>query len=204
MVFCAAGTGSLCFGCFDCLRCCAAQTTTISGTFTIRGWRPVSLIHFSAQRAGVRVDECVARRPRAYSALRREPDAHGRQCGPGAFTNTAVDGSFTLQDIPENATYTIVIQAGKWQRQFTETVGTSPLTGLQLSMPANHTQGNMPYIATLPVPWMGECVLRDMGISDSEFTDDKQTVNAGGYVHLYRGSSSPGRTSMRQLPRKPC
>jgi hypothetical protein len=61
-----------------------------------------------------------------------------------SYANTAVDGSFTLQNIPENASYTIVIQAGKWQRQFSETVGTSPLTGLQLSMPANHTQGNMP------------------------------------------------------------
>ena len=35
-------------------------------------------------------------------------------------------------------------------------------------------------------------MLRDMGISDSEFTDDNQTVNAGGYVHLYRGSASAG------------
>lgn len=110
-----------------------------------------------------------------------------------SYTYTAVDGTFTLQNIPENASYTIVIQAGKWQRQFSETVGTSPLTGLQLSMPANHTQGNIPYIAIATGSVDGaECVLRDMGISDSEFTDDNQTVNAGGYVHLYKGSSSPG------------
>jgi Big-like domain-containing protein len=109
------------------------------------------------------------------------------------YTYTAVDGTFTLQNIPENASYTIVIQAGKWQRQFAETVGTTPLTGLQLSMPANHTQGNMPYIAIATGSVDGaECVLRDMGISDSEFTDDNQTVNPGGYVHLYKGSSSAG------------
>lgn len=110
-----------------------------------------------------------------------------------SYANTAVDGTFTLQNIPENASYTIVIQAGKWQRQFAETVGTTPLTGLQLSMPANHTQGNMPYIAIATGSVDGaECVLRDMGISDSEFTDDNQTVNPGGYVHLYRGSASAG------------
>jgi hypothetical protein len=109
-----------------------------------------------------------------------------------SYTYTAVDGTFTLQNIPQNASYTIVIEAGKWQRQFSEAVGTSPLTGLQLSMPANHTQGNMPYIAIATGGVDGaECVLRDMGISDSEFTDDNQTVNAGGYVHLYRGSG-PG------------
>ena len=41
-----------------------------------------------------------------------------------SYTYTAVDGTFTLQNIPENASYTIVIQAGKWQRQFSEPVGT--------------------------------------------------------------------------------
>ena len=132
------------------------------------------------------------------------PPASGVQCvtyansipaGPNivSYTYTAVDGTFTLQNIPQGATYTVVIQAGKWQRQFSETVGTTALTGLQLGMPANHTQGNMPFIAIATGSVDGaECVLRDMGISDSEFTDDKQTVYPGGYIHLYRGSDSPG------------
>jgi len=110
-----------------------------------------------------------------------------------SYTYTAADGSFTLQNIPENANYIVVIQAGKWQRQFSETVGTTALTGLSLNMPANHTQGNMPMIAVATGSIDGaECVLRDMGISDSEFTDDNGTVNPGGYVHLYAGSASHG------------
>ncbi len=110
-----------------------------------------------------------------------------------SYTYTAVDGTFTLQNIPENASVTVVIQAGKWERQFSETVGTTALTGLQLGMPANHTQGNMPYIAIATGAVDGtECVLRDMGISDSEFTDDNQTVNLGGVVHLYKGSANAG------------
>ena len=132
------------------------------------------------------------------------PPASGVQCVTYAnsiptganvvsYTYTAVDGTFTLQNIPEGATYTVVIQAGKWQRQFDEPVGTTALTGLQLGMPANHTQGNMPYIAIATGSVDGaECVLRDMGISDSEFTDDNQTVNPGGQIHLYKGSASPG------------
>ena len=173
----------------------AAQTTTISGTVydpRLAAGKPNPLplpnvLVYASTSA-------VAPPPSGVQCLTSANQTPtGANVVPGAFTNTAVDGSFTLQDIPENATYTIVIQAGKWQRQFTETVGTSPLTGLQLSMPANHTQGNMPYIAIATGSVDGaECVLRDMGISDSEFTDDKQTVNAGGYVHLYRGSSSPG------------
>lgn len=110
-----------------------------------------------------------------------------------SFTYSAGDGTFTLQNIPQNASYTVVIQAGKWQRQFTEAVGAGPLAGLILNMPANHTQGNIPMIAVATGSIDGaECVLRDMGISDSEFTDDNGTVNPGGFIHLYQGSSSPG------------
>lgn len=110
-----------------------------------------------------------------------------------SFTYSAGDGTFALQNIPENASYTVVIEAGKWQRQFSETVAAGPLAGLILNMPANHTQGNIPRIAVATGSIDGaECVLRDMGISDSEFTDDNGTVNPGGYIHLYQGSSSPG------------
>ena len=40
--------------------------------------------------------------------------------GVVGFTYTAADGTFTIGDIPVNATYTVVIQAGKWRRQFTK------------------------------------------------------------------------------------
>ncbi len=108
-----------------------------------------------------------------------------------SYAYTAVDGTFTLQNVPENASYIIVIQAGKWMRQFNETVGAAPLAGLTLNMPANHTQGNIPMIAVVTGRVDGvECVLRDMGVADTEFTDDSQTVNPGGHIHLYTGGGS--------------
>ena len=55
-----------------------------------------------------------------------------------SYTNSAVDGTFTLTNVPVNATYTVVIQAGKWRRQFTETVATAALTGIELDMPSTH------------------------------------------------------------------
>jgi hypothetical protein len=167
----------------------AAQNTTISGTvYDPRGANGLPLPNVLVYASTA----AVTPPPSGVQCL-----TSANQTPTGAnvisFANTAVDGTFTLQNVPENASYTIVIQAGKWQRQFGETVGTSALTGLALSMPANHTQGNMPYIAIATGSVDGaECVLRDMGISDSEFTDDNQTVNSGGYIHLYRGSSSPG------------
>ena len=98
-----------------------------------------------------------------------------------------------------------MIQAGKWQRQFPETVAAAPLTGLVLAMPANHTQGNIPFIAINTGEVDGaECVLRDMGISDSEFTDDNETVNPQGRIHLYQGNScSREQRSAHRLHRNP-
>ena len=110
-----------------------------------------------------------------------------------SYTNTAVDGTFTLTDVPVNATYTLVIQAGKWRRQFSETVAASSLTGLALHMPSDHTQGDIPLIAIATGEADGlECVFHLMGIADTEFTDDNGTVNPGGRIHLYKGSGSPG------------
>lgn len=113
--------------------------------------------------------------------------------GVVAYTYTAVDGTFTMGNVPVNATYTVVIQAGKWRRQFTENVGSGPLTGLALHMPSDHTQGDIPMIAiaTGSVDAL-ECVLRDMGIADTEFTDDNGGVNAAGHIHLYRGAANSG------------
>jgi hypothetical protein len=130
------------------------------------------------------------------------PPAAGVQCltssnstptGVIAYTYTAVDGTFTLGNVPVNGTYNVVIQAGKWQRQFSETVGANPLTGLVLNMPSTHLQGNIPRfaISTGQVDAL-ECVLLDMGIAQSEFSDDNGDPNGVLPIHLYKGSKQPG------------
>jgi hypothetical protein len=129
-----------------------------------------------------------------------DPLPSGVQClttsdptGVVGFTYTAADGTFTIGNIPVNATYTVVIQAGKWRRQFSETVANDPLTQLALHMPSDHTQGDIPMIAiaTGSVDAL-ECVLLDMGIAPTEFTDDNASINAGGHIHLYKGTAAPG------------
>jgi hypothetical protein len=60
-------------------------------------------------------------------------------------------------------------------------------------MPSDHTQGDIPRIAIATGAADGvECVLRDMGIADTEFTDDTGSVNPGGRIHLYQGSGAAG------------
>ncbi len=113
--------------------------------------------------------------------------------GVYAATYTAVNGTFTLTGVPINTTYSVVIEAGKWQRVFPEAVETSPLTGLSLSMPATHAEGNIPLIAVVTGSADAlECVFRDLGLADTEFTDDNGTVNLGGRIHLYKGDKSAG------------
>ena len=124
--------------------------------------------------------------------------------GVVSYTNTAVDGTFTLTGVPINSTYTLVIQAGKWRRQFSETVAAAPLTGLALHMPSSHTQGDIPLIAiaTGSVDAL-ECVLRDMGIADTEFTDDNGTVNPEGASICTRAATMRPLERRSMLPLRP-
>jgi hypothetical protein len=176
----------------------SAQTTTITGTvYDPRTTNALTLPNVlvyattgtpAALPAGV---QCLT----STNSTPSDPDLV-------SSTFTAVDGTFTLANIPINANYTLVIQAGKWRRQFpNQAVAAVPLTGLVLHMPADHTQGDIPMIAisTGSVDAL-ECVFRQMGIADTEFTDDNGTVNPGGHIHLYMGSDAPGAVINASTP----
>jgi hypothetical protein len=118
---------------------------------------------------------------------------------------TGIDGKFTLSNPPSGASVTIVVQLGKWQRVFTESItpctanslggGTAGAAG-NLTLPSTHLQGNIPRFAidTGNVDSM-ECVLLKMGIAQSEFVDP---AIAGGVptaaqrIHMYVGTNQAG------------
>jgi hypothetical protein len=125
-------------------------------------------------------------------------------CGtPAAFvsgnplvsTTTAFDGSFSLTGPGlAGSNVTVVVQAGKWRRQYTGlNVPACQTINLIAAMPANQAQGDLPRIA---ISTGGsdaiECILRSnkMGLSDSEFTAPSGT----GSIQLYAGSGTPGIT----------
>jgi hypothetical protein len=172
----------------------AAQTTTISGTVydpPTTNALPLPNVLVYATTAP------VAALPAGVQCL-----TYQAPTGVVSYAYTAVDGTFTLANIPENAAYTIVIQAGKWRRQFpNEEVETSPLTGLVLNMPGNQTEGDIPKIAIVTGSVDGvECVLLHMGIASSEFTDDTGSVNPNGRIHLYQGGGNPGAEISASTP----
>ena len=112
---------------------------------------------------------------------------------PLVGTETDVNGNFTLIDVPVGANIPLVIQSGRWRRQLTVPSTTACVnTALPASfaaMPQNQSQGDIPKIAiaTGSVDQV-ECVLRKVGINNSEFTDPSGT----GRINFYTGTASSG------------
>jgi hypothetical protein len=117
-----------------------------------------------------------------------------------AYTNIA--GAFTLTNVPSGST-TVVVQLGKWQRVFTQSItsctantASNGAFGSHLTLPSTHAQGNIPLFAvdTGAVDSM-ECVLSKMGIATTEFVDPAivgGVPTAAGRVHFYEGSVHAG------------
>jgi hypothetical protein len=98
------------------------------------------------------------------------------------------DGTFTLTNVPVGTDIPVVIQMGRWRRQFVIpqiSACTSNVVPDQyfLRMPANQIEGDIPRIAVStgeldPI----ECLLRKIGIDETEFTDSAHP----GRIHIYK------------------
>jgi hypothetical protein len=124
----------------------------------------------------------------------------GVQCGscandlPGGYyaqTLTDEAGQFSLPDVPAAANIPLVIQVGKWRKQVVvpevAACADTAVPSTMTTLPANHTQGDIPQIAiTTGDADALDCLIRKLGISDTEITTDTQ----GGRVHLYNGNGA--------------
>ena len=117
--------------------------------------------------------------------------ANGLPGGSWVSTTTDEEGKFTLIDVPATDNVPIVIQTGKWRKQFTiSTVAACqemPLTTAQTSLPKNKSEGDMPRIAiTTGNADALDCLPRKLGIDDAEITTDAGT----GRVQLFNGNGA--------------
>jgi hypothetical protein len=195
-------------------RCPGGVKTCDSGSTTISGYVYDPGGHLPVYNATVYVPYGKVQQP--------ESGVNSGTCGcvaPPALasTTTGIDGSFTLS-VPNDTTL-IVIQLGKWQITYTETLNVCSNTALGttacnapggkcLTMPSKHPstagwppngnngEGNIPRFAvdTGAVDSM-ECVLSKMGISTAEFVNPaiaSGVPTATGRIHLYQGSIVSG------------
>jgi hypothetical protein len=82
----------------------------------------------------------------------------------------------------------LVIQVGKWRRTITlpnvEACKDNPIEDSNLTrLPKNRAEGDLPKVALVTGCDAMECLLRNVGIDDAEFTNP----DGPGSVHVYRG-----------------
>jgi hypothetical protein len=161
--------------------CPGGQTTSVSGTvYAPNGTLPLpnALVYvpdgpIASLPAGVTCDPC------------------GSVLGATPLAQTVSDasGHFVLPGVPAGANVPLVIQIGKWRRQVVlasvPACADTPLPAGQTRLPRNGSEGDLPQIA-VSTGGAGslECLLRKLGIDDSEFT----TPPGAGRVHLFAGS----------------
>jgi hypothetical protein len=188
-----AGQPGVCGTPNNCTNLCLKQvtcptpgvTTTLSGTvYAPNGVDPLlnALVYVpnapvSAFTPGVACDTCGAK-------------ASG---SPLVSAVSGVDGKFVLKNVPVGQNIPVVIQLGRWRRQIVISnvlaCADNPIPAAQTRLPRNKTEGDIPLIAVATGSLDAlECVFRQIGVQDSEFTSGTGT----GRIHIYTGSGSPG------------
>jgi hypothetical protein len=107
---------------------------------------------------------------------------------PVASALSDESGRFIMDDVPSGTDVPLVLQVGKWRREVTIPSVTAcvdnPLDAELTRLPASQTEGHLPKIA-LSTGGLDalECLLRKVGIADSEFTNPESP----GRVNLFAG-----------------
>lgn len=163
------------------------NTTTISGVvYSPNGQDPLPdvLVYVPGPAGAVVIPDGVTK-------------ADLRPVGALTQTTTAFDGSFTLSDAPAGTSIPLVIQSGKWQRQLVlasatacqDNVPPNPAGDKFARFPKNKSEGYIPRIGIVTGSVEAtECIIRKVGMQDSEFTNFAD----GGRINLYVGSRSGG------------
>jgi hypothetical protein len=183
------GTSGVCTGlCLQQVSCPNAGTTSITGTvYAPQGTDPLygALVYVPNGPVlpftpGVACGDCTSQVSGA----------------PLVSAVTGADGTFTINNMPVGANIPLVIQNGRWRRQFTipnvpPCVNTAlPTAGMpQIRMPQTKAEGDIPLMGFVTgFADHLECVLRKIGIADSEFSDP----SGNGRVRFYQGITGAG------------
>lgn len=119
------------------------------------------------------------------------------QCGaatsgdPVVITLSNAKGQFELTNVPAGQNIPLVIQLGRWRRQVVipevKACADTTLDADLTRLPRNKSEGDIPHIAIASSTYdVEECILRKIGIDDSEFT----ASSGNGRIHIYHGNGT--------------
>ena len=124
---------------------------------------------------------------------------------PVASATSTPEGHFSLE-VPRAEGVELVVQVGKWRRKVSlpplVPCADNPLPAELTRLPRAQWEGNIPlHAVTLGNCDRLECVLRQIGVDDGEFT----VPSGGGRVHLYRenGATVPDVPAADDLTNSP-
>ena len=108
---------------------------------------------------------------------------------PVAAAITDAAGTFTMNGVPGSGKTPLVLQIGKWRKQLTVDVTAckdNPQPDHSLTLPKNHTEGDIPNIAiTTGQADTLECLLRRVGVDASEYVPG---AGGSGRIHIFQGT----------------
>lgn len=120
---------------------------------------------------------------------------------PVVRAKTGVDGTFTLVDVPSGDNIPLVVQIGKWRRQYTipmvPACMTTTVPDERIRLPRNRAEGDLPRIAmTTGSADALECVMLKIGVDLSEFG----TLGGPEAIHMFAPPSGSGANKFAAGP----
>jgi hypothetical protein len=181
------GGGIACPSGLQCnVACPSGQTTTVTGTvydpagknpiYNVAVYVPAAALQPLPQGVPTGSDACSCTALFQSAAL--------------ASTTSGVDGTFTLTNVPVGANVPLVIQVGKWRRQFSIQVNSCTANALadkSIALPSTVVGpgDNLPDIAvSTGASDSLECLFRRIGLPASEYVAGAGT---GGHIHIFSG-----------------
>ena len=124
--------------------------------------------------------------------------ANGLPGDPIVTTVTDDKGNFSLEGVPSGADIPVVITIGKWRRQLkiasVASCATQALAATDTRLPASRDGSDPDHHLGRPtadrdLDWPGadslECLVRRLGIADTEITSDAAAAANNGKIHLF-------------------